>query len=136
MSLSSSYPFSLSDNLLGLLEETVCVGDVYQVGQAQVEVSQPRQPCFKLARKWHTSDLAAQAEAAGRVGWYFRVRQEGQVESGQELTLLERPYPQWTIARVYALRRGSSDPSAMQALADCPALSPGWRESLRKRLSA
>ena len=67
---------------LGLLEAEVCIGDVYRVGEARVQVSQPRQPCWKLARRWRVKDLTAQVEQTGRTGFYFRVLRHGWVDSG------------------------------------------------------
>lgn len=119
----------------GITEDTVCLGDVFRVGEVIVEVSQPRQPCAKLDRRWDIPGLHQQAEDSGRVGWYFRVKQEGRVWGGSELTLLERPFPQWTIARVYALRSGQ-DVDGLHALVDCPALSPGWRKAMLARIGS
>lgn len=118
----------------GLLEDSVCIGDIYQVGEAQVEITQPRGPCFKLERRWRMAGLAQLAEDTTRIGWYFRARQTGTVQAGQDLTLLERPYPQWTIARVWELREHSRDINALRALAACTALSDGWGDMLRKQI--
>lgn len=82
-------------------EDNVAIGDVYKVGMARVEVSQPRQPCWKLARRWNQRDLSARVQRNGFAGWYVRVLEEGYVEAGQKLELLERPYPEWTISRVF-----------------------------------
>lgn len=119
----------------GMTEETVCIGDVYQVGEARVSISNPRQPCYKLNRLWNVPALDARAEELGLVGWYFKVDREGNVEAGQPFTLVDRLYPQWTIARVYALRRRPDDQEALRALVECPGLSPNWRETLKRRLS-
>jgi MOSC domain-containing protein YiiM len=78
------------------------------------------------------------ATANGRVGWYFRVWQPGKVQAGAALELLERPFPQWSIARVWALYRdppGANiiDLEAMRQLAACPALSEGWRQAMAKK---
>jgi MOSC domain-containing protein YiiM len=115
----------------GLREETVCVGDTYRLGDAIVQVSQPRQPCWKLAWRWRLKELTALVERSGRTGWYIRVLQEGDVEAGQPLTLLERPYPEWTVARATQVMRGRRhDPEAAGALAACEALAASWRDRL------
>jgi MOSC domain-containing protein YiiM len=80
-------------------EDDVCLGDIYAVGAVRVQVSQPRAPCWKLARRWEIKDLAAQVEAKGWGGWYHRVLQTGFVQAGDDYTLLERPCPQWNILR-------------------------------------
>lgn len=133
--LGRDLPFgAFGENLtvLGLDEETVCIGDVFSLGTARLEVSQPRQPCWKLARRWGIKDLTARVEATGRTGWYLRVLEAGEVAAGQSLHLLSRACPEWTVARATrAMRRREADPQLAAALAACPALAKTWREALR-----
>lgn len=118
----------------GLLENEVCIGDIFAVGEAIVQVSQPRQPCWKLARRWRIKDLAASVQRTGLTGWYFRVLQKGHVEEGVILQLVERPHPEWTISLANTImHHRKHDLEAAQSLASCPALSENWRESLSKR---
>jgi MOSC domain-containing protein YiiM len=84
----------------GQSEAGVCIGDVYQVGDAIVQVSQPRGPCYKISWRWNRPDLLARVETTGRHGWYLRVLEEGTVQAGLDLVLLDRPNPTWTISRV------------------------------------
>jgi len=115
-------------------EQSVCLGDIYTLGTARFEVSHPRQPCWKLARKWRIKDLSALVHTTGRTGWYFRVLEEGVVEAGQPLILAERPCPEWSIARAHDImghRRHDREASA--ALAAVPALAENWRQTLLKR---
>jgi MOSC domain-containing protein YiiM len=118
----------------GLLEDTVCIGDVYRIGAATVEVSQPRGPCFKLNRRWHSEDLMERAVKNGRVGWYFRVREPGKLRAGDSIQLIERRYSRWTVARLWALHLDPSDKDALRDLLTLPALSENWRASVRKKL--
>lgn len=117
----------------GMDEQSVFVGDVYAVGTALVQVSQPRSPCWKLAARWNRLDLPRLVLKSGRTGWYFRVLQPGLVTSGQDLSLSERPCPDWSIARVnevsYATGR-HKDAGARRALAACAPLARPWREWL------
>src|SRR5690606_8606076 len=84
----------------GLTEAAICVGDRWRVGgQAVVEVSQPRQPCWKLARRWGIKTLALHVQKTGRTGWYFRTLVEGMVAPDMYLQLIERPHPAWTVER-------------------------------------
>jgi len=106
------FPFgAFGENLTvtGAKEDDICIGDVHQVGDAILQVSQPRSPCWKLARKWQMSDLPKRVVQTGRSGWYYRVLQEGTVESGSDIKLLKRTYPEWTIRRIcnvtYGLER-------------------------------
>lgn len=118
----------------GLLEPEVCIGDTFQIGDALVQVSQPRQPCWKLARRWQVKDLTVQVERTGYTGFYFRVLRHGAVGAGTEFVLKERPFPQWSIAQANEImhhRRG--DKEAARSLAECPLLSSSWKDSLWNR---
>jgi MOSC domain-containing protein YiiM len=126
--------FGENFTIVGQTEADVCVGDTYAVGEARVQVSQPRKPCWKLSRRWRIADLAQQVLFNGRSGWYFRVLQEGQVAPGQEMQLCDRPYPEWTIARAHQImHHDRNDRAAAIALANCPLLSDNWREKLLQR---
>ncbi|QDT04820.1 6-N-hydroxylaminopurine resistance protein [Rubripirellula lacrimiformis] len=118
-----------------LTEQDVCIGDVWSVGGAVVEVSQPRQPCWKLARRWDIKDLALQVQNTGRTGWYFRVLTQGVVSSGMPLVLVNRCWERWTVAeanRVMHIDKRDLDAAAQ--LAAIPQLSPSWKATLRKRM--
>jgi len=126
--------FGENFTIAGLGEESVCVGDRYRIGAATFEVSQPRQPCWKLARRWRMIKLAALVVNNGRSGWYFRVLEEGFVEAGLPISLLERPNPQWTVARAnQILHHRKSDLALTLELAAVPRLSNGWVRELRER---
>ncbi|MED3563799.1 MOSC domain-containing protein [Bacillus xiapuensis] len=118
-------------------EETVSIGDIFKIGESIVQVSQPRQPCWKPARRFRVKTLALLLQNTGRTGWYFRVLKEGLVEEGQTFTLIERPYPQWTISRcneiIHAKQQNFSD---LRELAQCELLAPGLRTTLEKRVDA
>jgi MOSC domain-containing protein YiiM len=94
-------PGALAENLTvhGADESSVCIGDSYELGQCVVQVSQPRQPCWKIARRWGIKTLTKTVAQTGRTGWYLRVLHEGSLERGQHARLLERPHPDWTVAR-------------------------------------
>lgn len=118
----------------GLTEEDVCIGDVWAVGGALVQVSQPRQPCWKLARRWAVKDLALRVQQTGRTGWYFRVIREGEVAAGDPFVLIERPEPGWTVARANNVMHHQKTDLALAAdLAAVPTLSASWQSTLRSR---
>lgn len=85
-------------------EQSVCVGDVYQVGEALVEVSKPRVPCYKISYFWRRPDLLERVQQTGRHGWYVRVLQEGRVEAGDELIRVDRRPFAPTVAQAVTLR--------------------------------
>jgi MOSC domain-containing protein YiiM len=131
---------------LGWQESTLCIGDTLAVGKAVgnargeeggvlVQVSQPRQPCWKLARQRQIEDLVHQVQTIGYTGWYFRVLQEGMVQAGDPLHLIERPYPHLTLAEANRLMHHDKDDwEAIAVLAACPLLSASWRTTLTHRL--
>lgn len=118
----------------GMTEEEVCVGDMFQCGSLRLQISQPRQPCWKLARRWRVKDLAAQVERTGRTGWYFRVLTNGAVQAGLVLELMERIAPKWSITAANEIMHyRKEDVSSALALAACPGLSASWQDSLSRR---
>lgn len=117
-----------------LTESSVYIGDVWQIGDARVQVSQPRQPCWKLSRWWNIEDLAVRVQQTGRTGWYLRVLEEGDVESGTPITLIDRPDADWTIAAANDLmHRDKTNIAAAEALGSLPELSASWRATLTRR---
>lgn len=121
----------------GIMEEDVCIGDVFQIGEVFVQVSQPRQPCWKPARRWKMKDLSLKIQQEGRTGWYFRVLKEGYIQAGDTLQRLERPYPEWTISTCNdVMHNQKHDLEQSAKLAACELLAPGWRHTLRKRVQS
>lgn len=126
--------FGENFTLEGLTEADVCIGDVFSVGSALVQISQPRQPCWKLARRWQVKDLAVQIQQTGFTGWYFRVLQEGLVEANMPLRLMDRPYPAWTVKTANGIMHQEQDNlTAAEHLSLCPLLSSSWQHTLRQR---
>lgn len=116
-------------------EGQISIGDTFQIGEAIIQVSQPRQPCWKPARRFKVKTLALLIQNTGRTGWYFRVLQEGFVEAGQSFTLLDRPYPQWTIQKCNeVLHSKNPDYKDMEKLSQCELLTPKMRNTLAARL--
>ncbi len=126
--------FGENFTIAGQTEAEVCIGDIYEVGTAQLQVSQPRQPCWKLARRWRRRDLAKLVQTTGRTGWYFRVLQQGYVEAGSQLQLCDRPYPEWTIEQANRImHQDRHDRLAAGQLAACPLLASNWKKTLLQR---
>lgn len=128
---------AFGENLLfdGLDEESAMVGDRYRVGDAVIAVSQPRQPCWKLARRCGLPTMPALAIANGRLGWYFRVAAPGAIQAGARVELVDRPNPGWSIARINRIFFAASD-EARQLLTEVlrlPGLSPEFAAICAKR---
>ena len=118
-------------SMAGQSETDVCIGDVWRVGEAELQVSQPRQPCYKLGRRWNRVQLPKEVIQTSYSGWYFRVLREGLIGAGTEPALLSRPHPDWTIERVnHAFYRKSVSRESRLELAEIPELSLSWREQL------
>jgi MOSC domain-containing protein YiiM len=134
---------AFGENVLagGVDEGDVCVGDVYELGGAVVEVSQPRVPCYKPAAFTGEPRLTLDLRATGWTGWYLRVRQPGTVVEGDEARLVERPQGAISVARLNALRYAdTAGPSAetlsdaaLEAASEAPGLTDDWRKVLLSR---
>ncbi|MDT8339791.1 MAG: MOSC domain-containing protein, partial [Sulfurimonas sp.] len=115
-------------------EAGICVGDILKVGEATFEVSQPRQPCWKLSANTATKPMTGIIYNNGLTGWYARVVQEGEVKKGDEVILVKRVYPELSIE---ALNRVIVDPLSdkevtLQAI-KCPVLGEQFKASLEGR---
>ncbi|CAH1652359.1 Protein YiiM [Chelatococcus asaccharovorans] len=131
-------PGAFGENLSisGLDEAAVAVGDVFRLGGAVVEVSQGRQPCWKLNIRFGVDDMASRVQASGRTGWYYRVIEPGQVGPGDSLVLLDRHWPEWTIRRLWRLLYVTPlDDAELTAMADLPGLPESWRRLAERRLA-
>ena len=123
-------------SIAGLDESQVCIGDLWRAGKVLFEVSQPRQPCWKMCRRWNIPDLAKQVIQNGRGGWYLRVVEEGELTAGLRIELVSRPRPSWTVARAYhVLYHEPDNVAALEELANLPELSHAWREELLERIA-
>jgi len=130
-------PGAFGENIAshGMTEEDICLGDRFALGSAIVEVSHGRQPCWKLDHRFGARDVMVTMIKTARSGLYFRVIREGEAQGGSVMPLLERPHPQWSIARVFRLLIGGGhkeDREAVRALAAMPVLAENWRERARK----
>ena len=118
----------------GWRESDVCLGDRIRVGTALLEISQGRMPCWKLNDRFDVAQMALWVQQSGRTGWYYRVLEEGEVAVGDALELVERPYGQWSVARLSAVLFDKRlEPELLRECLALP-LVPNWRRTLEKRL--
>lgn len=121
----------------GLTEADVAIGDVFALGSARVQVSQGRQPCWKLNARFGVKDLALRVQKTGRTGWYYRVLEAGTVAPGDAMVCIERPTPDWTLERTWrVLYVDMLDPDELSAMAVLPNLAAGWQAYAAKRLAS
>ena len=118
----------------GLLETEVCIGDRFRIGSAELEVSQPRIPCSKLALRHERADLPKRFLASGRSGFYFRIARAGEVAAGDAIERVASDSRGLSVAAVQSLKRGAGDTALMRRAAEHPALAEVWRADLRRRL--
>lgn len=119
----------------GLIEDMVHIGDRFRLGSALIEVSQPRQPCWKIEHRFGTKGMVAQIIQTGRCGWYFRVIETGDVTAGDSLERIALGASEWSVARAFrALVAGQATRDEWKALANLAALSPKLRERAATRL--
>lgn len=112
----------------GLTEASVCIGDIFAVGEALIQVTGPRYPCAKIGRRWGVKGLTERVAATGRTGWYCRVVREGLVEPGIPMDLVDRPHPDVSVALVNDFGHGRNrDVAAAGRIAGCPLLPEWWQ---------
>ena len=110
-------------------EHDVCIGDIWQLGTATIQVSQPRKPCRTPGKLAGLTRLKERMTESGRTGWLCRVLTPGTVEAPCELRLVSRDWPRWTVARVNDLYR-DPEPSEARKLLECSPLAEGFKTEL------
>lgn len=130
-------PGGFGENLTtsGLDESSVAIGDVLAIGSAEVQVTQPRQPCFKLGLRFRDNAMGRAMLQSGRTGWYLRVLKEGRLGEGDAIRPVRRPNPSWTIERFNGLlRRRDAGEAELEELAGLEGLAEVWRRSFLEAL--
>jgi MOSC domain-containing protein YiiM len=120
--------------LLHADEAQICIGDIFDVGSAQVQVTSPRVPCNTQQRKVKLDNWVNATIDALRTGFYLRVLTPGTVQAGDALALVERLYPDATIWAVNNCRYHHFDPDFAARLATMPELMASWRKHFRNRM--
>lgn len=126
---------SMGENISaqGMHEQNVFIGDIYLMGGITVQVSQPRQPCWKINSKFDDSRLVKFVTQTYINGWYFRVLESGEMKAGDGIELLERPNE----LSVYNFLRIYNDPRAsrfyLETALNCEGLNPAWQKKLQQR---
>ncbi len=117
----------------GMSEDTVHIGDVFRIGEALVEVSQPRVPCFKLGIKMGNPQIVKPFLESKRVGFYVRVLEEGEVGAGDTIERTKVGAGQMTVKEIVHLRHlDNTNTGAAEKAANLPALTPSWRDSFKE----
>ncbi len=149
-------PGGLGENIstLGMTEETVCIGDRYRVhlpgpiatettkhsgaengNEVVLELSEPRQPCWKLGHISAVRELPLLIQQEAATGWYYRVITAGVVAAGAELELISRPHPDWPLARIIrGVYETPLDAEFLSGIVSIPELGAAWRALAARRL--
>ncbi len=131
-------PGTFGENIctVGMTEETVCIGDIYSIGEATVQVSQGRQPCWKLNVRFEIESMAMRLQETKRSGWYYRVLEPGLIAQGDEIRLDERPNDSWPIARVlHFFHDECLNETALKEITNLKELCSPWRQIAERRLA-
>jgi len=122
----------------GLNENEVHLGDRFAAGSAEVVVTQPRLPCHKLGVRFGSDDMVKKFLASGRGGFYLAVTREGEVDAGDEITVVSRDanaVPVSEITRLYVLKRwGTEELASLRRALQVAALPEDWKDYFRERM--
>jgi MOSC domain-containing protein YiiM len=130
---SSPTPFkpgAFGENLsdTGMTEEQVHIGDIFTLGEAVIQISQPRSPCFKLNIRFGYPQMSLILQTSGKTGWLFRILKPGIVQPGDQLTKQEEDEARITVkACLDTLYNQPFSAERLTLLVEHPALSKGWR---------
>jgi MOSC domain-containing protein YiiM len=130
--------FTLDDGGDGLLEESVYLGDRFSVGTAEVTVTQPRLPCYKLGVRFGSDDMVKRFLASGRTGFYVAVVREGEVGAGDEMKVMAQEANAVAVSEITHLyvtkRYGEAEIRAVRRALRVEELPESWKEYFRERL--
>jgi MOSC domain-containing protein YiiM len=120
----------------GLMEDSVNIGDQFQIGYTKLVATQPRMPCYKLGVRFGRMEVIRQFMASGRPGIYFRVLEEGEVEAGDKIRIIRKDKNNVTVKDIVCLyiTRDHIDIETMRRATKIRALPEGWRYEFKQRI--
>ncbi|MCH2487017.1 MAG: MOSC domain-containing protein, partial [Erythrobacter sp.] len=122
----------------GWPEETVHIGDRFRIGSAVLEVSSPRQPCWKIEHWFERKGMVKHILKTHACGWYYRVIEEGVAQAGEPIERVEAGHADWSVARVFACLYDPDHrtlPADLSEIAGLERLAPEWREKAERHSS-
>lgn len=129
-------PGAIGENLstAGLTEAGICIGDVFALGSARIQLAQPRTPCWKIDARFEADGITRHVADHGIAGWYYRVLDEGEVAVGDALEHVGRETGAVSLAEFWAIVRAHRPArAALLRLAALESLTPAWRSKLAER---
>ena len=131
-------PASFGENLtiIGLMEDQIHIGDIFRIGDAELQCTQPRQPCHKLTKIFGFPKLASRIQDLGYCGYYFRVLKQGWLQVGMAVERIHSDEKKISVREAhYLMYRDKTKYDAIEQLMAHPALSESWKNSFIKRLA-
>lgn len=133
-----SIPFgALAENLTisGLHESSVCLGDIHKIGSVVLQVSQPRKPCWKIAKRWNNKKFTNEIYTTGLTGWYYRVLEEGFLETGDEVTVVSQDESNVSILDAnMAFANPIKYRDILEKILTISSIAPSYKASVEKRI--
>ena len=123
-------PGGMGENLAtaGLTEDDIHIGDILRIGTTTLQVTQPRQPCFKLGLYHREPRMVRRMTETGRCGWYLRVREPGDLAAGDRIEVIERQDKGWSIRRFAALiALKTYDADSLSEIVAMPGIAKNWQ---------
>ncbi|MDR1530346.1 MAG: MOSC domain-containing protein [Burkholderiales bacterium] len=134
--LAAPGAFSENFSTMGVTERTLCVGDIFKVGSALIQVTQGREACNTMVNRFQRVGMDQDMHRTARNGWFYRVLEEGSARVGDALVLRERPNPEWSIARVQdIIFQGVLNEKTLETASALPYLAHDWRKLLEQRIA-
>lgn len=132
------YEGMLGENLIvsGMQEDNVCIGDIFQIGSVQLQVTRPRRPCWKIDTQLNKRGVAKFLQEQGCVGWYYKVLQTGGIQLNDPCLLVQRNYPFATLARLWKIYndQGFAESEEIRRWLAIQPLEQSFKDKLAKRL--
>lgn len=132
-------PGAMGENLVvtGMDEASVHIGDIIRCGTALLQIAQIREPCSTFGAIHGTTRVVRAMTRSGRCGWYYRVLEPGSIEAGCGHDVIDRPNPDWSIARFAGFAAGRAGTiEALEQLSTLPGLTPRWQVKAKAALDA
>jgi MOSC domain-containing protein YiiM len=121
----------------GLLEDHVCIGDQVRCGSAELVVTQPRMPCFKLGIRFGRPDMVKRFQRSGRPGFYLAVLREGEAGAGDPIELVAGQQDRVSVAEIARMYTDdAADQRLLRRASELPGLPEAWRDHFRARLAS
>ena len=133
----TALPGCIGENLCAteMDDRSVCIGDIYQLGNVRVQVTSPRIPCWKIDVRLNQPDLHKYVASSLSTGWYYRVLQGGELALGDEISLEQRFNPNLSISQFMQIVNGDiADADYIAKAAEAKGLDPEWAARLETKL--